>query len=83
MMGRGSLNGLLNRGRNAGSPASAGKASAEEARMKFTFKFLLANGRSEYYTFTASVFKDAHRAACVYSRLAFRPLEVMDFYYVP
>jgi hypothetical protein len=51
--------------------------------MKFTFKFLLANGRSEYYTFTASVFKDAHRAACVYSRLAFRPLEVMDFYYVP
>jgi hypothetical protein len=54
-----------------------------EDKMKFTFKFLLANGTSEFLTFTADEFHIAHRNACTYAILAFRLHEVMDFYYVP
>ncbi len=51
--------------------------------MKFRFKFLLADGKSEFLTFTANQFADAKKAAFAYSQLAYKPFEVMDFYFAP
>ena len=50
--------------------------------MKFTFKFLLANGGSLFLTFTANELSSARENALSYAKLAFRPNEVMDFYLI-
>lgn len=51
--------------------------------MKFRFQFLLSNGTSEWYAFTASTYNAAFDAAFAYSRLAFREYEILDFYWKP
>jgi hypothetical protein len=49
--------------------------------MKFTFRFLLANGGTEHHTFTAAEFGAAFNSAFAYSRLAFNQDELIDFYW--
>jgi hypothetical protein len=51
--------------------------------MWFRFKFLLANGKVEYHGFHANQYADAAKNAFDYCRLAYRRLEVLDFYYCP
>jgi hypothetical protein len=51
--------------------------------MKYRFKFLLASGKTEYLSFTANQFADARKAASAYSQLAYKPFEVMDFFFAP
>lgn len=48
--------------------------------MRFRFKFLLKNGKSEFFTFTASTLSAARKAALYYSQSsAFDIDEVIDF----
>ena len=48
--------------------------------MKFTFKFLLSNGKTERHTFEAFDYPTAHEAAFAYSQTAFAHYEVLDFF---
>lgn len=49
--------------------------------MKYTFRFLLTNGATERYAFTALDFQSAFESALAYSRLAFAPGELLDMEY--
>ena len=51
--------------------------------MRFTFKFLLANGTTEQHTFAACDYKTALNAAFIYAKTAFLPNELVEFYYLP
>lgn len=48
--------------------------------MRYVFKFLLANGGTERLAFTASEYGVARANAFAYSRLAFAPGELIDFW---
>lgn len=50
--------------------------------MRFTFKFLLSNGKTEYHVFTAAEYRFAREAANFYSKLAFAKNELLDYFLV-